>query len=236
MLIVSLIILQLLIFAVLIFVFRKIMSQNVVSATKHLDELGQGYNEKEQRLNKELEEAKVKVQEMISKAQEEADQLKNQILQETEKEKDSIIKDARSHGEEIIQQAEKSRQQLLAELEERIEKEAINKACELIQDTLPEQFKQVVHAHWIEDLIENGFSQLERLRLPEDIKEAKVVSAFSLNDEQRKKLSKKLKDALGRDLALKEEVDPKVVAGIVITIGSLVLDGSFKNKIQEKAR
>jgi len=31
-------------------------------------------------------------------------------------------------------------------------------------------------------------------------------------------------------------VDPKVVAGIVITIGSLVLDGSFKNKIQEKAR
>ena len=47
MLIVSLIILQLLIFAVLISIFKKIMTQNVASATEHLDELNQDYEKKE---------------------------------------------------------------------------------------------------------------------------------------------------------------------------------------------
>jgi len=49
-------------------------------------------------------------------------------------------------------------------------------------------------------------------------------------------LSKKLKSLLSTDIPIKEEVDPRIVAGMVIHIGSLVLDGSLKNKIQEKAR
>ncbi len=46
MLIVSLIVLQVLIFGGLILVLRKILTQNVVLATKHLDELNQDYTKK----------------------------------------------------------------------------------------------------------------------------------------------------------------------------------------------
>lgn len=236
MLIISLVILQILIFGALIFIFRRIMSKNVVLATQHLEELSQDYAEKESKINKELEEARQKAQELINKSREEAEKLKMEIIKHAEDERDNIIKQARAHSEEIIQQADKSRRQLLSEIDERISKEAINKACELIQDTLPEQFKQIVHTHWLEDLIDNGFKQVERLRIPEDIQDIKVVSAFALSDEQHKRLSKKLKDSLGREVTFKAEVDPKVVAGLVIIIGSLVLDGSLKNRIQEKAR
>ena len=63
-----------------------------------------------------------------------------------------------------------------------------------------------------------------------------IKSAFPLSDKQQNSLSKKLKEALGKDIEIKEESDPSVVAGLVIILGSLVLDGSLKNKIQEKAR
>jgi len=106
----------------------------------------------------------------------------------------------------------------------------------LLQETLPQAFKQEVHLHWVEELIEGGFVQLERLRFPEDIREIKVTSAFSITEEQRKNLSKKLKDVLGYELILKEEIDPKIVAGLIITIGSLVLDGSLRNKIRERTK
>jgi len=236
MLIASLIFLLLLIFAGLVFLFRRMMTQNVVLATQHLEELNQDYIKKEKEVNRQLEEARLKSQELIDKARSEAEKLKMEIIQNAEKERDSIVKQARTNSEEIIQQADKSRQQLLSEIGERITKEAVNKACELIQDTLPDKFKQEVHTHWVEDLMEGGFTKLERLRFPQDLDQVKIISAFALSEEQRKNLSRKLKAILGREIILKEEVDPKIVAGLVIVIGSLVLDGSLKNKIQEKAR
>ena len=236
MLIVSLILLQLLIFMGLIFMFRRIMTQNVVSATKHLEELDNDYTKKEKEINRQLEEVKQKSRELMLKAQEEAEGLKTQVVKETEEEKEKILHQARIQGEEMMQQAEKSRQALISELEERIDKEAVHKATESIQSILPEQFKKDVHTHWVEEQIEKGFGNLERLRIPQDIEVIKVTSAFELAEEQRKILSKKLKEALGRNITLQEEVDPKVIAGLVITIGSLVLDGSLKNRIQEQAK
>lgn len=228
--------LQLIIFAVLIFVFRRIMAQNVVVATKHLDELSQDYAEKEREVNQQLEEANTKAQEIVSSAQNEAEKIKTDTLKQADEERERIIREARVQAAEMMQQADKSRNQLISEIEERIAREAINRASELVYDTIPEEFLRLVHSQWVEDLIENSFSQTERLRLPEKLEEVKVTSAFALSEEQRKKISKKLKDAFGSEVTVKEQVDPKVVAGLVISIGSLVLDGSLKNKIREKAR
>jgi ATP synthase F1 delta subunit len=157
-------------------------------------------------------------------------------MKEAETEKDRLLKQARSQSEEIIQQADRSRQLLITELEERIAKGAVEKACELIQTTLPEQFKRDVHSQWIEKLISESFEQLKHLQVPKEIREVKVTSAFSLTEEQRKNLSKKLKQLLGREIVLNVETDSKIVVGLIITIGSLVLDGSLKNKIQKHAQ
>lgn len=121
-------------------------------------------------------------------------------------------------------------------MEERIAKGAVEKACELIQNTLPEKFKQDVHSQWTEELIADSLDELRHLHIPEDANEAMITSAFPLNNEQRKNLSKKLKQLLNRDVEIKEKTDPKVIAGIVVSIGDLVLDGSLRNKIKEQAR
>ncbi|MCM8789963.1 MAG: F0F1 ATP synthase subunit delta [Candidatus Omnitrophica bacterium] len=236
MLIVSLILFQLVIFAVLIFTFRKVMTKNIIVATRHIEELNRDYAKKEQEIDHQLQETKLKAESIIKAAQQEAQNLKIQTIKEAENERDKIVGQARAQSIEIIQQADKARQALLQEIEERIDKEAVNKACLLLEDTLPEEFKQNVHLHWVEELIANGFSQLERLRIPQDLQEIKITSAFALNTEQRKSLFKKLNEVFGREITLKEEVDPKVVAGLIISMGSLVLDGSLKNKIKEKAK
>jgi F0F1-type ATP synthase delta subunit len=236
MLIVSLVLLQIIIFGGLIFILRKILNQNVILATKHLDELNQDYSKKEQEIQKRLDDLKQKTNEILSKAQVEAQQFKETTIKQTETERDDILSKARVKGEEMMKQADKARQVLISEIEERIAKEAVSKACELTHCVLPEEFKQIVHTHWLNELIKNGFDQLERLSVAEDIHEINIKSAFDLNEEQRRLLSKKIKEVLSRDIALKETTDPNMVAGVIITIGSLVLDGSFKNKIQEQAK
>lgn len=236
MLIASLILLQIIIFAALIFILKKVLTQNITSATRHLDELSQDYTKKETEVNQKLEEVERKYQEILAKAQEEAAKVKAETIKTAEDESSSIVKQARTQSEEIIKQADRSRQMLISEIEERIGREAVNKAAELIGQVLPEEFRESVHSRWVEELVSGGFAQLERLRVPEDTKEVVVTSAFRLNEKTKQALAKRLKEALGRDAALKEEIDPRIVAGIIITIGSLVLDGSLKNKIKEQAK
>lgn len=235
MFIASLIVFQVIIFIGLIYFLQRILGGNVVSATRHLDELNRDYDKKERELARQIEEIKQKSESTVSKARSEAESQKTQIIKETEAEREKILAEARAKSEETIKQADRSRQALLSELEDRISREAITKACELIENTLPEEFKQNVHSLWIGDLIANGFNQMENLNISGEIKEVKIISAFPLNTEQRKDLFKRIKSLLGHDIALKEEVDPKIVAGIVVTIGSLVLDGSLRNKIQGQA-
>ena len=236
MLIVSMILLLVILFGGLIFILRKILTENVIVATRHMEGLSQEHAHKQTELNHQLEEAKQRSEEMLKTAQEEARRTKMQVIQEAEAERDRILKQTHAQSEELIAQADRSRQLLLDEINERIAKEAVNKACELLHDTLPEQFKLNIHQGWIAELLEGGFVQFDRLKVPADFKEVKIISAFPLSVEQRKNLTGKLKDVLHRDVVLQEETDPKMVAGFVVTIGSLVLDGSLRNKIQERAR
>ena len=236
MLMVSAIIFMALFFIGLIFILRRIMTQNVVLATRHIDELNQDYEQKEAEINRRLEEVKQKSEEILHKSQDEAVKQKAQLIKEAESQREVVLKQARSQSDELIIQAQKSRDALLSEIEERISAEAVNKACELIHDILPVQFRQDVHSYWLKELIENGLGGLKTVRLPEGVKEIKITSAFSLTDAQREAIFSSLKETLGEGLNFKEEVSPKVVAGLIINIGNLVLDGSLKNRIQERAR
>ena len=84
--------------------------------------------------------------------------------------------------------------------------------------------------------IQNGVSLYKGVKIEDDVSEASVTSAFPLEGKQRDRLSKKLKDVFKRDITIKENVDPKVVAGVVIKMGNLVLDGSLRDKIREKIK
>jgi F-type H+-transporting ATPase subunit b len=236
MLIFALIVFQLIIFFLLIFILRKIILQNVTSATRHLEELNKDYQEKQRQIEERLKETEQKAQQIINQAKEEAEKLKAQIIQETEQQRDQMINEARQQSKEIIEQAERSRHALISEIEQRIEREAIDKAADLIKDVLPPDFKLSVHNLWIEELMDEGFSGIDRLNIPEDINEVEVISAFALSDTQKKDISKKLKEILKRDIQIKEKIDPEVVAGIIINLGSLVLDGSLKFKIKDTAK
>ena len=232
----SFIIFQIIVFAALIVILRKIMNQNLISATQHIDELNQDYTKKDEDINRRWEEVNQKSDEIVRKAQSEGEKIKAELISAGQVEKEQILKAARAKSEEMVAQADKSCQALLAEAEERIAKEALNKAVGLIHDVLPDKFKQIVHNEWVEGLISSGFSHLNNISIPDNTSEIGVKSAFALSATQRQGLIQKLSSVLKRTVTLKEEIDPKLVAGLTNTIASLVFDGTLKNKIMEKIR
>ncbi len=62
--------------------------------------------------------------------------------------------------------------------------------------------------------------------------EAKVQTAFALSPKQTKDLQKKLSEALGSNVTLDVEVDNDLLGGMVVTVGSRMIDNSVKRKLE----
>lgn len=65
-----------------------------------------------------------------------------------------------------------------------------------------------------------------------NIAEITVTSALPLNDEQRKKITVKMSELLGKTIVLNEKPDAELVGGIVVDYGDRRFDGSVKSKLE----
>lgn len=64
---------------------------------------------------------------------------------------------------------------------------------------------------------------------------AEVTSAHPLTDDQVAALKANLKSRLGRDVAVDLAVDPAILGGLVVKVGSQMIDGSIRTKLNNLA-
>jgi len=229
----SLILLQLVVFAGIGFFLKHLLTRNVTNATTHLQDLTEQYNKKQEEVEKKLSEIDEQYKETMRRANKDTETLKVTARKETEEEREKVLEDAHKQSDELMKRANESYNMIKKELEQHIDERAIELAKELVPKMLPDQVRISLHKMWVEALIVNGVSGIERLNVSEDIKQAEVHTPFPLNESDIKSLSKTLEEKLNRKLIINETIRPELVAGIVINIGNLVLDGSFLMKIGE---
>ena len=61
--------------------------------------------------------------------------------------------------------------------------------------------------------------------------QAEVASAVALGDSQLNALKEQLKSSVGKDVQLEATVDPSLLGGLVVKIGSRMIDSSLKTKL-----
>ena len=64
---------------------------------------------------------------------------------------------------------------------------------------------------------------------------AEVTSAHPLSDDQVAALKSNLKSRLGRDVSVDLTVDPTILGGLVVKVGSQMIDGSIRTKLNTLA-
>lgn len=61
---------------------------------------------------------------------------------------------------------------------------------------------------------------------------AELLSTNPLSEDELKKVKEIIKESLGTDVSLISKVDPGIIGGYILKIGSVMLDGSVKSKLQ----
>jgi F-type H+-transporting ATPase subunit delta len=65
---------------------------------------------------------------------------------------------------------------------------------------------------------------------------AEVTSAHPLSDDQIAQLAQKLKAREGKDVKIRATVDPEILGGLVVTIGSQQIDSSIRTRLNSLAQ
>jgi F-type H+-transporting ATPase subunit delta len=65
---------------------------------------------------------------------------------------------------------------------------------------------------------------------------AEVITARPLNDDQVKQLKQQLRVRAGRDVTIEASVDPAILGGLVVKLGSQQIDSSIRTKLNRLAQ
>jgi len=79
-------------------------------------------------------------------------------------------------------------------------------------------------------IISAFFIEMEKIR---GVLEAKIVSAFPLNETQQKNLIATLTQKTGKSIKLDLQIDKALLGGMVVTYGSRMIDDSLKTKLSQ---
>ncbi|MGH6934328.1 MAG: F0F1 ATP synthase subunit delta [Dongiaceae bacterium] len=61
---------------------------------------------------------------------------------------------------------------------------------------------------------------------------AEVVAARPLNDQQQQALAEAIRRAVGGQVAIDVKIDPGIIGGLVVRVGSRMIDSSLRTKLQ----
>jgi F-type H+-transporting ATPase subunit delta len=64
------------------------------------------------------------------------------------------------------------------------------------------------------------------------IERAKVITAISLDDDEREEISRRLGEMVNRRVLIDGQVDPTIIGGFIARIGDKLIDGSIRQRLE----
>ncbi|MEA3560997.1 MAG: F0F1 ATP synthase subunit delta [Candidatus Omnitrophota bacterium] len=232
MLIWQLVIIQVVTFILIALFLKWLLHSHISRALKRLQHLNQENLEKEKALTEELERAKREAARKIEEGGLRAGELKEQARQEAEKNRTDIVDKARKEAKRLINEALRDCQAKKTDLTLEMQEKGIYLAVDMIKHIFTESGRESLHNQFIDELV-SEIKGVEKDKMKTEGDKMTVISAYPLDSGQKKDLKEILTSKLKKDITLLEEIDKKIVAGLLIKSGGFVIDGSIRNKLKK---
>jgi len=239
-LLVQLIIVQIITFIGLALVLRKILISSSYSETKRLQQLNEENTLKSQELARKIAEAENEHLERITKAEDETREMKKKARKEIEELRDAIVAKGKAEGERIVAQALSAKEEIRAEIEDQMQERCVAISLKMFRKILSSEEQKLVYdglmGSALRELAAIEGDRLKAVNLDElSQKAVEVKTSHSMNPEQKEKLETVLSSKLGKKITVQEVRDREIISGIVIMLGSFMIDGSLSERFRRAA-
>jgi F-type H+-transporting ATPase subunit b len=168
---------------------------------------------------------------IVALAQDRAQQRQQELLQEAREEVEQILVEAQADAYRVRRQSVETFHRDLVEA-------VLDVSGMVIGNVLPENVHDALVRQLSERIWEMGRTEIQRVEafrssLGEREPTAHVVTAESLNVEQQGLMARTFTALADRHVDLEVQVEPKLVAGVRVRIGDIVVDSSIAGQMDE---
>jgi F-type H+-transporting ATPase subunit b len=172
-----------------------------------------------------------------------------EVLLKAQREANDVVRQAQARAEEVAREvkaavdkesgeiraaaaaeAEQAKVQALAELRGQVAALSIAAAEKLIREALDEKRQRALIAEFFSGLKDGKLVLVEGEALAGS--SAEVTSALPLTPDEQEKVRKELGSKIGSGSTITFKVDPRLLGGLVVSVGERVLDGSVAGGLE----
>lgn len=236
--IISLIIIQVLVFGALVVFLRKMIFSSSSSASRQIHQMTEETERKSAELSRQGSEIEEQCRQKIVEAEKAVKEKLDEAAEEAAHIKSGIIHKAQEEASAIITQAHSAKDRMRREIEEQMRTNCVPLALKLLNTVLTSDRSRLLHEAIIDEIIGEIETQVKQSgwHIPDNVTQAKVITPYPLPPALIKKLAETISNFAGRKLAMEEIVSHEVLAGCIIQAGALTIDGSLTRRLEDAAQ
>ncbi|MCX5678709.1 MAG: F0F1 ATP synthase subunit delta [Candidatus Omnitrophica bacterium] len=231
----QLVVVQIVTFIAIVFVLRKLLYSESAKEMLRLRKIKEETAVKQRELQQKIDEAQDAYSEKIAEAEQKTRAFRIKAEEEIEELKKKILSKAKEDAEQIVKSAFNAKEKIREEIGEEMRKKAPLLASRVFKEVLSPEVQEMMHKELVRDVIDK-IRNTEKTAFKSKIEKGEIVSAYPLSKNDKLVVESLIHDSLGYQIPLYETEDSQLVAGVLIKLGTILIDGSLNNRLKQVER
>lgn len=227
-----LIVFQVAIFAVLVAGIKQLLLRDTLKAAGKLREAEADLSRKEEAVRKRIEENETEFRRKSAEAQETLNRTREAMEKEVSKSRDSLLEEARKERDRILEEASRNKEKLRQELIREAQVQTLEHAGRIYEMVFSAEVGKTLDHAFLDELLV-ALDEMDSSSITISAPAIEVISSHPLEPVHRERLKEIVLRKFNVKLETRESIEPDLIAGIKIKLGSLEIDGSLKNRFVE---
>lgn len=224
------VIIQSAVFVVVIFVLRRLMVKNTMSAVNRLKVVDEENARRLEEMKRKIEEAEAAYRQKSADLARALAQQEEEAKKQVDEERSRLLARSREEGDRIVSSARNRSEKIDEEIGKELEKRAATLSRRIVREVLDGTIGASVNERLVDQLLEE-FAAMDIGHVPQQTSEAEIVLPHPFSPDRKKRVREILEKKIGRKIEIRETVKKEMLGGMILRLGSLVMDGSLENKV-----
>lgn len=228
-------IVQVVTFLAIVIVLRKFLYAESVKETQRLNKLKEETSTKQRELQEKIEQAQAAYDEKMAEAEKNVRMMNSRTESESKELRKKVLEKAKQDADNIMKAAFNAKEKMREEIAVEMIQGAPRLAVSVFAEVLSPAVKEAVHRELVGQ-VHDKIKGLDRATFKTHIEKGEVHAAFPLGQDDRQSLEASINTLLGYDVPLTYQQAEAITGGLVLKLGSILIDGSLENRMRQAQR
>ena len=223
---------HLVILVVIILVIKRLLLGDTVRAVERIGQAEAEIRKREEAMKSEMERHEQDVAARHRESEEDLVRRREDSDREISSIKDGVLNEARMEAAAILDKARNTERQLREQVTIELGDKAVDLAGSVFQLVFSDRVGEALNEQFTDELLD-ALQATDATGITVDEGNAEFSASHPLSPERKQRLQAILAEKFGSTIAINETINPDLLAGLVIKIGSLEIDGSLLSRYRE---